>query len=131
MCCTMLLMTASTYRRNLLAFLAAVPELCLVGVVDSVEELATAVAQLPTPPDLLILDYALLSMTRLALSRPIPRLALAQTIPQLRQALDEGADVALLRGFSAAEFLAALRSLGLPAAFSVEQTIITKGVFHE
>jgi hypothetical protein len=108
MCCTMLLMTASTYRRNLLAFLAAVPELCLVGVVDSVEELATAVANSPPLPHLLILDYALLSGAWRALPESIPRLALAQTIPQLRQALDEGADVALLRGFSAAEFLAAL-----------------------
>ncbi len=127
----MLLMTASAYRRNLLAFLAAVPELRLVGMVDSVEELVTAVAQLPTPPDLLILDYALLVVARLALPGSIPRLVLAETIPQLQQALDAGADYALLRGFSATEFFVALRSLGLPAAFSEEQTTITKGVFHE
>lgn len=130
MCCTMLLMPPSPYRRNLLAFLAAVPELCLVAVVGSVEELTTAVAQLPTPPDLLILDYALLA-ARLALPGSIPYLALVETIPQLQQALDVGADGALLRGFSAAEFLVTLRSLGLPAAFLVEQSTTTKGVFNE
>ncbi|MBE2201154.1 MAG: response regulator transcription factor [Anaerolinea sp.] len=114
MCCTMLLMPPGPYRRNLLAFLAAVPELCLVEVVESAGELATAVSQLPAPPDLFILDYAPLAAARLALPASIPCLALAETIPQLQQALDVGADCALLRGFSAAEFLAALRVIREP-----------------
>ncbi len=108
----MLLMAVGPYRRNLLAFLAAVPELCLVGTVGSVEEFVTAVAYLPSPPDLLILDYALLA-ARQALPGSIPYLVLAETLPQLQQALDAGAKCALLRGFSAAEFLAALHALPL------------------
>lgn len=127
---TMLLMPAGPYRHNLQAFLASVPELLLVLTTASITELATAVTQQPSPPDLLILDYALLPAALPPTLRPIPCLALVETLPQLQQSLNKGTDYALLRGFSAADFFIALSALGFTTVFPIQlPNNTTKGVF--
>ena len=118
---TILFTTPGPYRRDLLIFLASVPELDVTATVETAAELAAAVTVPTATAKLLILDYALLATAVPLINAGLPGLrclVLGETFPQLQQALAAGADCALLRGFSAAEFFIALRSLPPATSFS-------------
>lgn len=113
---TLVLAWPGPFRQELLAFLRAIPELELVGVLEDPAALLTAVVH--TVPHCLILEggpalaevlVALAQLKRAALCPPC--LILVESHRQIQQALAAGADSVLLKGFSTQEFLSALQAL--------------------
>lgn len=113
---TLVLARPGPFRRELLAFLRAIPELELVGVLEDPAALLTAVGR--TAPHCLILEggpvqaevlAALAQLKRAALCPPC--LVLVESHQQIQPAFAAGADGVLLKGFSTQEFLSALQAL--------------------
>lgn len=113
---TLVLALPGPFRQELLAFLRAIPELELVGVLEDPAGLGTAVAR--TAPYCLILEggpalaEVLTALAQLKRAAPGPPcLVLVENRRQIQQAFAAGADSVLLKGFSTQEFLTTLQRI--------------------
>ena len=112
-----LLVTGTGSLQNgLLALMTAMPQIEVVGEADDASAALEMVAQ--HRPDLVLLDTDLPGNEPSALLRQIKNdwpaarcIALADDVPQQRQAEAAGADIALVKGFAPAQLIAAVDRL--------------------
>ena len=103
-------------QNGLLALMTAMPEIQVVGEADD----ASAALQMVVEhrPDLVLLDMDLPGNEPCALLRQIKNdwpatrcIALAEDVPQQREAEASGADIALVKGFPPAQLIATIEGL--------------------
>jgi DNA-binding NarL/FixJ family response regulator len=121
---TVVFTTPGPLQREWLSFLRTAPALDVVAVTEN--HAAFQAAIYANAPHLAILDSTWFSVhpppdlhQLKAASRRLIFLAVVENLGQVTQALDAGADQALLRGFSAAEFFKFLQSISLAQPKSI------------